>query len=187
MTTTPALRVRRPLAGVLLAVLLSAPTAQAQLRDAPWGPNQNKAYDLEVRRDTLPDTLPAEEIEVVVEASDESCKPRSTKLMGISLPVPVAPGAPFFCQHIATYVNSHAGALPVRLSRQTWLLRDVAAHMAALDVPVQRHHVLLSRWRIYGIETNAYRPTSGIRRTERVAPKLLVTAPCKPPTQYAPM
>jgi hypothetical protein len=156
MTTSFALRACRPLFCMLLALMLAAPTARAQLRDAPWGPNQYNAYDLEVRRDTLPDTLAAEDIEVVVEASDEYCLPRSAKFMGISLPVPVAPAVPFFCRQIATYVEGSAGALPVRLSRQTWQLRDVAAHVAALDVPVQRRQVLLSRWRPYDAETNAY-------------------------------
>ncbi|MCY4744567.1 hypothetical protein NYO99_06235 [Pelomonas sp. UHG3] len=156
MTVTPALRVLCPLAGVLLALLLTAPAAQAQLREAPWGPNQYNAHDLEVRRDALPDTLATEDIEVVVEASDEYCKPRFTKLIGISVPIPVAPGVEFFCRQLATYADSHAGALPVRLSRQTWQQRDVGAHVAQLDVPAQRRHVLLSRWRIYDAETNPY-------------------------------
>lgn len=156
MTAPLAMPARRPLAGVWLALLLASSAAQAQLRAAPWGPNQYNAHDLDVRRDALPDTLPTEDIEVVVEASDEYCKPRSKKLLGVSLPVPVAPGVEFFCAQLATYADSHAGALPLRLSHQTWQLRDVAAHVAQLDVPAQRRHVLLSRWRIYDTETNAY-------------------------------
>ena len=141
---------------LVLALTTASPGAVAQLRDAPWGPNQSNANDLEIRRDALPAELPVDEIEVVVEASDEYCKPKSSKLLGISIPVPVAPAASFFCQQMAAYLNVHAGALPVQLSRQIWSKRKAADQVAGLDVALQRRYVLLSRWRAYDVEMNPY-------------------------------
>jgi len=137
-------------------LVTASPLVLAQLREAPWGPDQYNAKDFEARLDALPDELPADQIDVVVEASDEFCKPKSTKLLGISMPVPVAPAATFFCQKMAAYLDGYAGKLPVRLSRQIWTQRKVADHVAALDLPVQRRYVLLSRWRAYDVGMNAY-------------------------------
>jgi len=138
-----------------LSLTALAPTAFAQLREAPWGPKQYNAADLEVRRDALPDELPADQIEVVVEASDEYCKPKSTRMLGISIPVPVEPAATFFCGQIQAYLDGPAGAVPVRLSRQIWTQRKVADQVAALDVAPERRYLALSRWRPYDVAMNS--------------------------------
>jgi hypothetical protein len=142
-----------PRPGVLFALLtilaLMASPANAQLREAPWGPYQFAASDFDVRLDALPDVLVPDEIEVVVEVSDEYCQPRHKKLLGISLPVPVAPETAFFCRHLATHLAGPTGPLPVRASRQTWTQRNPGELVAALDPAPQRRYVLLSRWRFY--------------------------------------
>ena len=156
----------------LLAMALTtvAANAFAQLRDVPWGPNQYNANEFEVRRDALPDVLPMDQIELVVEASDEFCKPKSEKVFGIPMPVPVAPQAAFFCRQIETYLGAHAGALPVQLSRQIWSQRKVADQVAALAPPPQRRYVLLSRWRGYDPDVSPY---GAVRRVRWVVEEVL--------------
>lgn len=145
--------------GLLLAGLWVgwAPAQAEGLREAPFGPDQRASRDLEVHLDALPDALDFEQVEVVVEASDEYCRPKSVKLMGISLPAPTAPHAPFFCKAIEAYAETGpARGRPV-LSRQIWRERGVAAHVAQLDLPLAKRYVALTRWRGVGGVTKSGR------------------------------
>lgn len=72
-----------PLLGVL-GVLLPALTS-AQTKEPQREPFQYSARDLEVRLDSLPDDIPAEQIEILLEASDIRCKPGYTKFLGMNI------------------------------------------------------------------------------------------------------
>jgi len=133
------------------------PAGAQPLRDAPFGPEQRASRDLEVHVDALPDVLDVDQIEVVVEVSDEYCKPKFTKLMGITLPVPATPHAPFFCKAIETYAETSPQGRSPLLSRQIWRERSVAAHVAQLDVPLGKRYVVLTRWRGLGGVTKSGR------------------------------
>jgi len=156
---TGAVRTRALVALLLLAPLCAwvEPALAQPLRDTPFGPEQRASRDLEVHVDALPDVLDVDQIDVVVEASDEYCKPKFTSLMGITLPMPTTPHAPFFCKAIETYApTSPQGRSPL-LSRQIWRERSVAAHVAQLDVPLARRYVVLTRWRGLGGVTKSGR------------------------------
>jgi hypothetical protein len=142
----------------LWLVWMSAAQAQP-LRLAPLGPNQLASRDLEVRFDRLPDQLPADQIEVVVEASDEYCKPKTYKVMGITLPVPVMAHATFFCQVLEAYGLQGESKHRPRLSRQIWQERDIASHVAQLDVPPSERYLALTRRG----ETRGHAPVPGGR------------------------
>jgi len=148
----------RGVLGLLLLGLFFAwvePSLAQPLRDAPFGPEQRASRDLEVHLDALPDVLDVDQIEVVVEVSDEYCKPKFAKLMGITLPVPTTPHAPFFCKAIETYADASPRARSPLLSRQIWRERSVAAHVAQLDVPLGKRYVALTRWRgLSGVTKN---------------------------------
>ncbi len=145
-------RLARLVLGSAFALCVAASNmANAQpLRLAPTGPDLTASRDMEVRIDRLPDQLPADEIEVVVEASDEYCKPKSHKVLGLTLQVPVSANASFFCKTLESYVNDNPPGNPLLLSRQIWQERNIAAHVAQLDVPLNKRYLALTRWRAYG-------------------------------------
>jgi hypothetical protein len=113
-------------------------------------PNQRASRDLEVRVDRLPNQLSPHEIDLVVEASDVDCKPKGKVIFGITLPAQIFPHVRFFCNSIEAYVTASTAAHRPQISRQTWRERNVAAHVAQLDVPLSKRYVALTRWLPYG-------------------------------------
>jgi hypothetical protein len=56
----------------------------------------------------------------------------------------------FFCKTVEAYVSATPPANPLLLSRQIWQERNIAAHVAQLDVPLNKRYLALTRWRAYG-------------------------------------
>ena len=150
------------IAALLLGALgMSVPAlTSAQAKEAQREPFQYSARDLEVRLDSLPDSIPSEQIEIVLEASDIRCKPGHAKFLGMNIPIVVPAAMANFCRQVDTYLGAHKGPIPLQLSRKDWTHRKLAAQVQELDVSLGRRYVLLSRWRYYdavGDASNAVR------------------------------
>lgn len=104
----------------------------------------------QVWRDELPDTLPADQVEIVVLSPDQRCRPPATaKVFGMSLGPGVDPATLRFCNALQAYTAAPPGAalpLPVRLATQALPSRQPAAIVAALAPAPQRRYVALVVW-----------------------------------------
>lgn len=143
-----------------LWLLLHAPV-QAQAISGE--PNQHNAHDLEVRIDRLPDEISANDIEIALEASDNLCKPKQVKLLGLNLPSDVHPATAAFCRFVDQYAGMHQGAIALQLSRRTWTHRKVADQVSDLDTVLGKRYVLLSRWRHYDADVDGYLVVRSVR------------------------
>ena len=126
----------------------SAPRAApaALVAQAPTWPLW-RAY--QVWRDELPDTLPADQVEIVLLSPDQRCRPASTgKLFGLTLRPGVDPATYRFCLALESFAQAPGEALPVplRLATQALPGRQPAAIVAALAPAPQRRYVALVAW-----------------------------------------
>ena len=151
----------RPFAWLSFAALLNlslavawSPVASAQTgaaataasAAAPQRWNHLNAY--QVWRDELPDSIPADQIEVRVDARPADCSPEPKRFLGLPV-MTVRPQMADFCKSLDAFLRQQPSPLPLPTSLVAKGIADtasVSAAVASLEPAPTRHYVALVRW-----------------------------------------